>query len=450
MIASALLLGFCVLLGGASRSQEFRLLAVELAALPVLVLGLTALIQDGGRGHFWFLALTVAVVLLPLLQLTPLPPALWQALPGRDAVETARTLVGAMPTWTPISLTPDRTLSAWLALLPPIAMLIAGLTLRPDDQGRLISLVLAGCVLSLSLGLAQVATGGADWTYPWRWTHRGWMSGLFANRNHLATLCLVVLPFAVHRTVRGLGRIGSGSLDVWLGGALTGLLVVALGVIKSRAGVVIAGPVVLLSLVAAWRTRGPGRVNLAVVGLAAILGVAVLGVTTFALPPLLERFDQGASEEGRFKEWPTVFEAVQVYAPVGSGLGSFDAVHRSVEPLERLRPTYFNQAHNDYLEIWLEAGWLGLALIVVFLTWFATRTRNAWLAAREPGQGLGLAAAVAILAVLAASMVDYPLRTETIAVIFALCCVVLEGSGGASRIRRIERVATSGPRAVGG
>ncbi len=57
-------------------------------------------------------------------------------------------------------------------------------------------------------------------------------------------------------------------------------------------------------------------------------------------------------------------EAAQSYLPVGSGLGSFDPVYRSVEPLERLDATFFNQAHNDYLEIWLETGWIGAGLTV--------------------------------------------------------------------------------------
>lgn len=428
--AACLLLGFSFAFGGSSRDHEFRLLAVELAALPLLVMALTQIVETGTwRSHRLLLGLLSAILLLPLAQLVPLPPSLWQALPGRDAIEVSRAVSGAQPGWVTMSLTPDRTWSAWFALLPPAAVLLSALLLSRQAQGRLVQILVIGCVCSLALGMVQVASGGADWSYPWDWTNRGWMAGLFANRNHLATLCLMALPFAILTFSRGLGAGRSGPLDVWFGATLTVVLVVALGVIKSRAGVVIAGPVVVLSLLAAWRANGARRLSAAWVGLVAVLGAGILAVTTFALPPLMERFDQDASEEGRFREWPTVVDAVQVYAPAGSGMGSFDAVHRSVEPLQRLRPTYFNQAHNDYLEIWLEAGLIGLLLVTVFVAWLGAATWRAWRATRQTMDGLGLAASTAVLAVMAGSVVDYPLRTETIAVAFALCCAILERSG---------------------
>jgi hypothetical protein len=48
--------------------------------------------------------------------------------------------------------------------------------------------------------------------------------------------------------------------------------------------------------------------------------------------------------EPRFERWPRIAEAAQTYLPLGSGIGSFDAVYRSVEPLEELDSTFFNQA----------------------------------------------------------------------------------------------------------
>lgn len=435
--AAYLLLGVSILLGGASRHHEVRLLAIELSALPLLVLALAQIVRHGKwREHKWLLGLTFAVALLPLIQLVPLPPVLWRSLPGRDPIEVARIVSGAAPAWTAVSLTPDRTWSAWLALLPPIAMLLGGLLLTSAAQQRSIIILLLGCVISIGWGMVQIASGGADWSYPWSWTHRGWMTGLFANRNHLSTFCLLAMPFAVQRMVQGIGPHRSGPLDVWAGAALIGLLVVALGVIKSRAGVVIAVPVLLLSLGASWRATGSRPFNMMWAGVAAVLCAAILAVTTFALPPLLERFDQDMSEEGRFNEWPTVLEAVQTYAPVGSGLGSFDAVHRSVEPLERLNPTYFNQAHNDYLEIWLEAGWPGLALIAIFLAWFSNRIWRVLRAGPASGGDLRLASATGVFAILAGSAVDYPLRTEAIVVVFALLCAILESSTASVRRER--------------
>jgi len=162
---------------------------------------------------------------------------------------------------------------------------------------------------------------------------------------------------------------------------------------------------------------------LALAGGTAAAGAAV---GAFALGPLLTRFDTGGTPEGRFENWPTVWAAVQSYLPLGSGIGSFDPVYRSVEPLERLDPTFFNQAHNDYLELLLETGWLGGAILLMFFWWYAKRSLAAWRASSSAHRDLQRAATIAIGAALVHSAVDYPLRTATLSVIFAFCCAILE------------------------
>ena len=102
---------------------------------------------------------------------------------------------------------------------------------------------------------------------------------------------------------------------------------------------------------------------------------------------------------------------------------------RSVEPLEQLDPTFFNHAHNEYLETWLEAGWLGAGLIIAFLIWYGRRLWAAWKAGPSRERDLQRAASIALLAMLAHSGVDYPLRTATLAVLFALCAAILEKAG---------------------
>jgi mannose/fructose/N-acetylgalactosamine-specific phosphotransferase system component IIC len=73
------------------------------------------------------------------------------------------------------------------------------------------------------------------------------------------------------------------------------------------------------------------------------------------------------------------------------------------------------------LELWLETGWIGAAIVLVFLAWFASAALRAW----RTGSDVARAASVAILLLMAESAVDYPLRTETLAVLFAFCCGTL-------------------------
>ncbi len=157
---------------------------------------------------------------------------------------------------------------------------------------------------------------------------------------------------------------------LWIGGLFAGLVVVGLAAIRSRAGITLFVPVIVVSLLATWIAAGRGRPGPGLLVLVGSIGAALTAVAVLALPPILERFDTENQLDGRSDRWPLIAEAAQNYLPLGSGIGSFDAVYRSVEPLEELDSTFFNQAHNEYLETWLEAGWLGIGVILAFLVWF--------------------------------------------------------------------------------
>ena len=73
------------------------------------------------RGLRWPLWFCLAVVLVPLGQLVPLPPELWTALPSREAAAEAFQLVGRELPWMPVSLSPRATWLSALSLLPPVA-----------------------------------------------------------------------------------------------------------------------------------------------------------------------------------------------------------------------------------------------------------------------------------------------------------------------------------------
>ena len=212
-----------------------------------------------------------------------------------------------------------------------------------------------------------------------------------------------------------------------MGGLFAGLIVVALAAIRSRAGITMFAPVIVLSLLAAWIAAGRGRPGPGLLVLVSSVGVALTLVAVLALPPILAKFDQDTPEP-RFARWPLIAEAAQTYLPLGSGIGSFDAVYRSVEPLEELDRTFFNQAHNDYLETWLEAGWLGIGVIIAFFIWYFRRCWTAWKAPPSREADLQRAASIGIGVLLLHSAGDYPLRTVTLAVVFAMCCGILESA----------------------
>lgn len=427
-LAAAFLLLFAWLLGGASRQHEWRLALVELAALPLLGWSLTVLHQTGDwRRHRFALLILASVAALPLMHLMPLPAQVWTQLPGRQDPALALELAGIRPGWSTLSLTPDRTWRSFLALVPAVAMFAGTLVLPGRDQFNLIRFLLVLAGAAILLAAAQMASGDES-LYLWATTGAGNAVGTFANRNHMATLCLVTIPMAAIIGGRSIRR-SQGSAGLWFAGLFICLTFVALAIIKSRAGIILAGPTLGASLAAAWVAAGRGPPRTSLLALIAAAGLAMAGAGAFALNPILERFQATNESESRFTNWPIIAAAAETYLPLGSGVGSFNAVFRSVEPVETLDPTFFNQAHNDYLETWLEAGWLGIAVLIAFLVWFARRATTAWRASPRTDHDLQRAATIGIAAILLHSAGDYPLRTVAMATVLALICGILEFAG---------------------
>lgn len=423
-IAAMVLLAFSFVFGGASHSHALRLALVELASLPLLVLAARRLIDAGlWREHRFSLGLLAALVAIPLIQLIPLPPAVWTSLPGRDQMVLALELAGLEPGWAPLSVTPDRTWRSALALAPPAALFLAMLSLSHLQRERLVQFCIAAAIAGILLGAAQLASGGL---YLWDWAEAGQIRGFFANRNHMASSLLIALPFAVIFGAATLRRRDQRTSALWFGALFAGLVVVALAAIRSRAGITLFAPAMLSTLLAAWIAAGRGRPGTGLLVMVGSIGAALTAVAVLALPPVLARFDTEGAPEVRLERWPLVAETAQTYLPLGSGVGSFDAVYRSVEPLEELDGSFFNQAHNDYLETWLEAGWLGIGLILAFLVWYARRCWAAWKSPPSREGDLQRAASIGIGILLLHSVGDYPLRTVTLAVVFAMCCGLLE------------------------
>lgn len=420
--ATLVLLAFSFAFGGASRLHALPLAAVELASLPVLILGLLRLHDDGGIvRHRTTLLILSAVLALPLIQLVPLPPNVWSGVSGRDQLELAFQVTGGSSGWIPMTLAPDATWGAFLALLPPVAMVVATISgTSAQRRGTAAIYVLAACVYIL-IGCVQYATKSPA-VYPYPTTAPGTVSGLFANRNHLAAFLLMAMPLAA--VVGSLFQRPAWSparLGLWIYVAYCGLVVMALAIIRSRTGLAVMVPTLMAGLWLAIQSRPQLQRRHIFAALGFMVAVAL--VTAVGLGPLLARFSSVAmGGEARFDVWPIIIDAANLYQPFGSGLGSFDAVYRSVEPLHLVDPTFLNQAHNDYLELWLEAGVVGVGLLVVTAGWAARWAVSAWRSgSRHSDRRLAQAASVSVLVLATHSLVDYPVRTETIAVMLAFC-----------------------------
>ncbi|GAA0475384.1 hypothetical protein GCM10009096_16320 [Parasphingorhabdus litoris] len=111
----------------------------------------------------------------------------------------------------------------------------------------------------------------------------------------------------------------------------------------------------------------------------------------------------------------TLESMAQGYFPFGSGFGSFEHVFKQFETYELLRPTYLNQAHNDWLQFVIEGGLPAILLLIALLIWLVKRSvfvirLGVWTSAGKASiMSLGSLSFCA-----AASIVDYPLRVPTL------------------------------------
>ena len=99
---------------------------------------------------------------------------------------------------------------------------------------------------------------------------------------------------------------------------------------------------------------------------------------------------------------------------------------RLYEPFWALKPTFFNRAHNDFLELLMTGGLPALLVLITLLGFVMYRMRDVVSAGWRHRSTITakVGAAIVILA-FAASLTDYPLRTPGMGMVFALAMVWL-------------------------
>jgi O-antigen ligase len=377
-------------------------------------------------------------------QLIPLGPAIRAALsPASASVDRALLLTPPDEAMRgrphPLSLDPAST--AWAVALAAAAVLLFWTAraiferrggLRTVSRG----IVRLGLVLSI-ITFVQRALSPHLFYGLWRpiaRTDTPTPFGAFLNRNDLATWLIMAIPLAAGY---GLARIQSRvpasegkAFDVekmidarmiWLVASLllmTALLLASL----SRSGIV-GCAVGLLTLVILGRSRTSGRHfawmlgGIALVGLAATAYVNVPALTT----RLNDLFAPGLGR-GRLTIWRQTWPMARDFWRTGLGVGAFERGMLVYQ--ERPIPLFFNQAHDEYLQILVEGG-VPLAVaagLTVVLGW-----REAAARLHDDPSSVGwirAGAAGGLVAVAVQSVWDTGLRMPANAVLFAVVAAI--------------------------
>lgn len=415
------LLTLAFVLGGSGRDRPFAIMAIELVGVLLLAASIwRGALAERRQLPTPLLSLLILLVAVPLLQVLPLPPAIWTMLPGREAAVETLAVAGLTPGWAPLSLDPAKTFDAVLWLMAPAAIFLAVSSMSQRRRLLLVGLVLGLVLVGLAYGGFQVSalTGvaTAEGTLP---------VGFFSNRNHQGIAMAVAIPFvAAAASVIGADPLKRQFANIAYA-ILTAVFVVGALVTQSRAGFVLAAGAVIISVAIFWaayeRRERSLQGAITIGSLTALLAIALpLGI--FAV---LDRFRPVDEVEGRFAMWPAIIEAGAHLNPAGSGIGTFDSIYRAGEPLRLFGENYVNHAHNDYLELWMETGLLFPLLFMVFAALVVKASWEAWARSDDRYAPVTRAAGAVVVLLLLHSVVDYPLRVQALACIFALAAALL-------------------------
>lgn len=281
--------------------------------------------------------------------------------------------------------------------------------------------------------------------------------GPFINRHHFAGYMELTISLP-------LGLLLAGSIDkekrlLYL--FVAGLMGVALVMTSSRGGIIsLVGEIVFLVIVTAiWKSQGErerrrarsnflkgaaARVALAaalIVGLFA--GVILLG-GEFSLNRFIDSVNTDDPTTGRAHFWSVTLDVIKANPVVGTGLGAYGVIYTRYDTRNGLYR--LEQAHNDYLQIFSDAGVVGGALALTFVVILFYRGFGRAKSRDDFRRGVALAALGGCFAVLIHSFFDFTLHTTSNALLFLVLAALATLNGrveDAPRRRRRRSSETS-------
>ncbi len=415
------------------------------AATAVLTLAVfvrpTILSDERGRTLDIVLISTAAAVILQLVPLPyavlhrldseaiPLRAALWLPLPSGEGLMRAL----------PISILPRQTIEAFSVFAAAVLLFwtCRGIC-ESGGTGRIVrSIAVIGLIAAVAAIVQRVENKELLYGY-WRPLDAGARPyGPFVNRNHFATWAIMACPLIFgYLLARAPGgpvrqRISQqivaaaehvGSIRSWMAAAIC-LLTLAVLLSASRSGIL--GLICALTI-GTWlsmRTRDPQTRRWT----AFQSMLVVLVIVSFAnFNTLVSRFDEtltaSARDRGRIAIWRDTARLIDDFRWTGTGAGTFGS---AIVPYQTTEPGYtINQAHNQYLQLAAEGGFMIAAPAAVasaaFLILFRRRLKQAdrsdYLI--RAGAGAGMAG------VLLQSMWETGLRMPANAMLFAVLAAI--------------------------
>lgn len=373
-----------------------------------------------------------AVALWILVQALPVMPASW----GDPIWGVASEALGR-PLRQAISVNPERTLSGLMRLLSYAAVFWLALQLARDTARARLALVAVSLIgAAYAVYGIVVYTAGNEWILFYdKWAYKFALTSTFVNRNSFATfagLCLLCAMACFvgsfshllaidrplrHRIAMVAETVFSSSLHLTTA-ALT--LLFALVFTGSRAGVASSMAGLLVLLLALSRRRSLGIRHAAAIAamLAALIALAFLLGGGLLADRLSDADATATNWSNRLTVYETTMEAIGTAPWTGTGYGTFREVFAAYKPETLGARTYWDKAHNTYLETALEIGIPAALLLNLSVLLLAVEAlRGLWRRRRDrTAPAIGVAATVLVGL---HSTVDFSLQIPAVAVLYA-------------------------------
>lgn len=343
-------------------------------------------------------------------------------------------------TWRPISIYSHETTAELLKFFTySVVFFLLINTVRTMIQlRRLILAVVVTGVAASFIALLQLLSG-TDKIY-WFWLSPykvGDYFGPFVNPNHFAGYLEMVIPLAMGLLIAQFStgkRIPAGNwrrrlslIEAHL--AKNALLIFGIVLMSaslffslSRGGIV----TFLFSLVFFFcalgfkRTQKRKRKVVLV-----IFGLVFMVLIWLGIGPILRELSTllnlRTAAAQRPLVWKDTWVLINDFPLFGLGLGNFQYLYPRYKTI--VSQAFWDHAHNDYLELLADAGWVGGIVLGGGLVWFLASIALKWHRRRNPfAVGIGLGGGAGILSLLAHNIVEFNFHLPANALLFFVIC----------------------------
>lgn len=413
-------------LGPSSASSPLdrwaRLPSLALAGLVVLALFQATPLA---RGVFSWIAPSAAALRANVLPAQPVP-----------VMGDSKPAVG-LPAAT-LSLDPDSTLQTAARLAAAWLLFQGVLRLKgsPAISMRFARVVVFNSALLALFAIIQGLTwnGCIYWIRPAHVSTSWSAAGPFLSHNHQAAYLNMGLGLALGLLLQGNWRdfLRPDSTRLW---TVYAAGIIAVGVVTSHSRSGFLGLLAASLLLVCFLRGRLIRVGFGLAAMLVVIGLflaLLAGSTSYSarLATILDFGDEGYL--ARLEVWRGALRAWSARPIWGSGFGVFPVA--VIPYLTRSHPVFFARAENEYVDLLVEGGVIGILLALTFLAGVGGLARRAILSLPgEPERGLVVGTGFGLIALLVQSFADFGPHVPAVGVLAVVLCGLIVRLGRARR-----------------